>query len=196
MTLSIHKRQETVDKCTGVTLILFTSFRSAIFPESCSYMQMVIYTSEHRWHSACLFLNIKIKYIITKRGCRCTLSSPYQKEIPKCYQGNLFTALFLWFIQQHRFPVYIFTHVPRHPQLTYGNALTELMLVSWPGCKGPFSDICTTPSDWRQRPGAPFTVMGGSGRSKEEVKIHQSTTAHGGGWERKKKQKDQQLYTL
>lgn len=49
MTLNIHKRQETVDKCTCVTLIFFTSFRSAIFPESCSYMQTDIYTlSEKR----------------------------------------------------------------------------------------------------------------------------------------------------
>lgn len=36
-----------------------------------------IYTlSEHRWNLACLFLNIKIKYIIMRRGRRGTPSSP------------------------------------------------------------------------------------------------------------------------
>lgn len=165
-----------------VTLILFTSSRSAIFPESCSNMQTDIYTlSEHRWHSARLFLNIKIKYIVTKRGCRCTpiCSSDIKKKSPNVtkvthplpYSSGLHSNI--------DSPVYVFTHVPRHPQLTYGNALTEVMLVSWPGCTEPFSDICTTPSDWRRRPGAPFTVMGGSGRSTEEVKY---TSEHSGAW--------------
>lgn len=74
----VRKQWTNAPLCHTDDRILFISFCvSAIFPQSCSYMQTDIYPlSEHRWHSACLFLNIKIKYIIMKRGCKGTPSSP------------------------------------------------------------------------------------------------------------------------
>lgn len=135
MTHNIHKRVN--NRQTRLYMshwwqnpLLLKCYFSTKFIHVDGYLHM----SNHTWHSACLFLNIKINYIIMERGCRDTLIS--KKKSPNVIKGSPCIHL-----------VYSVTTLISFPYI-YTCWLMEMLWVdagelTYCSCTEPFSDIWT-----------------------------------------------------